>query len=228
MTSHFPDDIHFSGKVEDKYLEINYPQTSRPSIMKDFIAVGIDLAGVPGRPTGGCILKGYGVSSIILYSDEEILDYVKKAKPDLVAIDAPLTLPPGRKSMNERGKHHFRPCDEELRRRKIRFFPITLGPMRSLTERGIKLRQNLEKAGFRVVEVYPGGAQDIWHIPRAKRSIDDLRLGLKRMGIRGLKREASAHELDAVTGALTGLLFLQGKAEVYGDFSQGAIIMPAK
>lgn len=196
--------------------------------MKDFVVVGIDLAGVAGRPTGGCILRGYDVSSVILYSDEEILNYVDRAKPDLVAIDAPLSLPPGRKSMRERGKYHFRPCDEELRRRKIPFFPITLGPMRGLTERGIKLRQRLERSGYRVVEIYPGGAQDIWGIPRAKHSVNDLRLGLRRLGIKGLKRKISAHELDAVSGALTGLLFLQGKAEVYGNFSQGAIIMPAE
>ncbi len=196
--------------------------------MKDFVVVGIDLAGVAGRPTGGCILRGYDVSSVILYSDEEILNYVDRAKPDLVAIDAPLSLPPGRKSMRERGKYHFRPCDEELRRRKIPFFPITLGPMRGLTERGIKLRQRLERSGYRVVEIYPGGAQDIWGIPRAKHGVNDLRLGLRRLGIKGLKRKISAHELDAVSGALTGLLFLQGKAEVYGNFSQGAIIMPAE
>jgi len=194
--------------------------------MKDFIVVGVDLAGVPGRPTGACTLKGYHVSTVLLYSDEEILDYIEKEKPDLVAIDAPLSLPPGRKSIKERGKFHFRPCDEELRRRKIPFFPITLGSMRSLTERGIKLRQMLERGGFRVVEIYPGGAQDIWRIPRAKHSVNDLRLGLRRMGIKGLKRKISAHELDAVSGALTGLLFFQGKGEVYGNYSQGAIIMP--
>jgi len=196
--------------------------------MKIISVVGIDLAGVEGRPTGGCILKDYDVSTVILYADGEILNYIEKAKPDLVAIDAPLSLPPGRKSINERGKQHFRPCDEELRRRKIPFFPITLGPMRSLTERGIKLRQKLERAGLRVVEVYPGGAQDIWGIPRTKHSVKDLRLGLKRMGIKGLKRKISAHELDAVSGALTGLLYLRGEAEVYGNFSQGAIIMPTK
>ncbi len=196
--------------------------------MKDFVVVGIDLAGVAGRPTGGCVLKGHDVSSVILYADEEILNYVQAAKPDLVAIDAPLSLPPGRKSINERGKHHFRACDEELRRRKIPFFPITLGPMRSLTERGIKLRQRLERAGYRVVEIYPGGAQDIWGIPRAKHGVVELRLGLLRLGIRGMRRKISTHELDAVSGALTGLLFLQGKGEVYGNFSRGAIIMPAK
>jgi len=116
----------------------------------------------------------------------------------------------------------------ELRRRKIPFFPITLGPMRVLTKRGIKLREILENEGFRVVEIYPGGAQDIWHIPRAKRSLSGLRDGLRKLGITGLKKQYTDHELDAASGALVGLQFLQRKAEVYGDFKSGAIIMPPK
>jgi predicted nuclease with RNAse H fold len=115
----------------------------------------------------------------------------------------------------------------ELRRRKIPFFPITLGPMRVLTKRGIMLREILEDEGFRVVEIYPGGAQDIWHIPRAKRSLSGLRSGLRKLRILNLKKTCSDHELDAATGALVGLHFLQGKAEVYGDFKSGAIIMPS-
>jgi len=195
--------------------------------MKSFLVAGVDLAGVPHRPTGMCILKGLKAKTSILYSDEDILSCIQKDKPDLVAIDAPLTLPPGRSSIDERTGAHFRPCDEELKRRKIPFFPITLGPMRGLTKRGIRLRSILEADGFRVVEVYPGGAQDIWSIPRVKRSLSGLREGLRNLGVSGLKKESSDHELDAATGALVGLLFLQGKAEVYGDFTHGAILMPS-
>jgi len=196
--------------------------------LKDFLIAGIDLAGVPHRPTGWCVLKGLKARTGLLYSDEEILRRVRENKPDLIAIDAPLTLPPGRKSMEERTGSHFRPCDEELRRRKIRFFPITLGPMRGLTERGIRLRKILEKEGFRVVEIYPGGAQDVWRIPRARNDLPGLRRGLGHLGAKGLKTESTDHELDAVTGALVGRLFLQGEAEVYGDFKSGAIIMPPR
>ena len=35
-------------------------------------------------------------------------------------------------------------------------------------------------------------------------------------------------ELDAVTGALVGRMYLKGKAEVLGDFKTGAIIVPKK
>ncbi len=194
--------------------------------MQSLIVAGIDLAGVPHRPSGWCLLKGLKAKTALLYSDEEILSQVKKEKPALVAIDAPLTLPPGRKSIHERTGSHFRPCDQELSRRKIRFFPVTLGPMRGLTERGIKLRRVLEREGFQVVEVYPGGAQDIWKIPRVKHNLAGLRRGLRRLGISGLRKDCTGHELDAATGALVGLLHLQGKAEVYGDFTHGGIIMP--
>jgi predicted nuclease with RNAse H fold len=193
---------------------------------KAFKVAGIDLAGVSHRPSGVCLLEGLKAETTLLYTDEEILDWVRKEKTDLIAIDAPLTLPPGRRSIDERNDSHYRPCDMELRRRKIPFFPITLGPMRVLTKRGIKLREVLERAGFRVVEIYPGGAQDIWHIPRAKRSLSGLRDGLRKRGISGLKKQCTDHELDAASGALVGRLFLQEKAEIYGDFESGAIIMP--
>jgi predicted nuclease with RNAse H fold len=195
--------------------------------MRNFLVAGVDLAGVPHRPTGMCLLKGLRAKTSLLYSDEDILSCIQKEKPDLVVVDAPLTLPPGRKSIDERTKSHLRPCDQELKRRRIPFFPITLGPMRGLTKRGIGLRGLLEADGFRVLEVYPGGAQDIWQIPRVKHNLSGLREGLKKLGISGLKKESSGHELDAATGALVGLLFLQGKAEVYGDFTQGAILMPS-
>ena len=188
--------------------------------------IGIDLAGVSKRPTGICLLEDGRAETMLLFRDKEILAYSRARMPALIAIDAPLNLPPGRRSMADKNGSHYRTCDLELRRRRIPFFPITLGPMRKLTVRGIRLKRRLEAAGFRVVEIYPGGAQDIWKIPRAKRNKEGLRRGLTRRGLRGLTRSASDHELDAATGALVGWLYLRGEAEVLGDFQSGAIIMP--
>ncbi|MGD2295455.1 MAG: DUF429 domain-containing protein [Candidatus Aminicenantes bacterium] len=196
--------------------------------MKYSCVLGIDLAGVPHRPTGLCFLKNMEARTFLLYTDKEILDCAEREKPDLVAIDAPLNLPPGRNSIEDRTNSHYRPCDLELRARKIPFFPITLGPMRKLTARGIILKEELEKLNLRTAEIYPGGAQDIWGIPRAKKSLSALRKGLQKLGITGLKQDSSDHELDAATGALVGHLFLLKKAEVLGNFSQGAILMPYK
>lgn len=189
--------------------------------------VGIDLAGNLKRNTGICTLKKDNITLCsVVHTDQEILDYIEKANPNLIAVDAPLNLPPGRKSIEERNKEHFRPCDRELLRRGIRFFPITLGPMRLLTKRGIQLKKALNRRGYRVVEVYPGAAQDIWNIGRKQDGLLKLRKGLQRLGIKGIHKKMSGDELDAITAALVGLWFLCGRAEVLGNFRRGAIIIP--
>ena len=144
------------------------------SSRKPFIVVGIDLAGSLRRPTGVCVLRGMRAETCIMFSDEDILESINLAEPDLVTIDAPLSLPNGRKTIHDREGEHFRDCDHELQRRGIRFFPITLGPMRMLTERGMALKSKIEMTGYRAVECFPGGAQDVWRIPRQHRNICDL------------------------------------------------------
>ena len=189
--------------------------------------VGIDLAGSPKRSTGICTLNKDNITSCtVVHTDQEIIDYVEKEKPALIAIDAPLNLPPGRKTIEDKNGEHFRPCDRELLKRGIRFFPITLGPMRLLTKRGIHLRRVLTRRGYPVIEVYPGAAQDIWQTGRKQDGLSKLRKGLEKLGLKGLNSKMNGDELDAVTAALVGLLFLRGKAEVLGNFKRGAIVIP--
>lgn len=189
--------------------------------------VGLDLAANPKRNTGICLLEGMTVAvCATVHSDDEIRAFVEAARPELVAIDAPLSLPPGRKSIEDRTGEHFRSCDRELLRRGIRFFPITLGPMRSLTTRGIRLKKRLVRVGCGVIEVYPGAAQDVWKIPRKQQGLPKLRRGLETLGLIGLTHTMNGDELDAVTGALVGRLYLKGRAELLGNFRDGAIILP--
>jgi uncharacterized protein len=187
--------------------------------------VGLDLAGVESRPTGFCILVDMKAVTSLVYSDKEILVKIRESNPRVVAIDAPLSLPPGRNSIEERTGIHLRESDRELLRRGIRFFPVTLGPMRKLTERGINLRRVLEAENFIAIEVYPGGAQDVLGIPRKQQGLEKLKAGLENLGIKGLNSQMSDHELDAVTCAYVGKLFLEGKAVTYGTPSEG-IVMP--
>jgi predicted nuclease with RNAse H fold len=187
--------------------------------------IGLDLAGVESRPTGLCILKHMTTKTSLVYIDEEILKTIEENKPKIIAIDAPLSLPPGRTSIEERTGVHLRECDKELLRREIKFFPITLGPMRKLTNRGINLRRTLENKHFKVIEVYPGGAQDVLKIPRKQQGLEKLKEGLKNLDLNGLNSKMSDHELDAVTCAFVGKLFLDGKSETFGTPEQ-AIIMP--
>jgi predicted nuclease with RNAse H fold len=189
--------------------------------------VGLDLAGVESRPTGLCVLKGLMAEAFLVYTNDEIVRKTEETGPKVVAIDAPLSLPVGRKSIEQRTKAHLRECDKELLKRGIRFFPVTLGPMRKLTSRGITLRRILENKRFKVIEVYPGGAQDILGIPRKQQGIGKLKAGLEKQGIKGLNDAMTDHELDAATCALVGKLFLEGKAVTYGTRKQ-AMIMPSE
>ena len=192
--------------------------------------LGLDLAGSPRRPTGFCVLRGRRVTVGHLFGDDDIFTTVETAAPGLIAIDAPLALPAGRCCLLNTcacaGTTHFRVSDYELRRLGIRFFPMTLGPMRQLTQRGMHLKAALEDRGFAVIETYPGAAQDIWGIPR-QRDVAGLRRGLSRFRLQGLHpSEPSPHVLDAVTCALVGQLYLRGAASSIGSADEALMILP--
>src|SRR5262245_8457933 len=192
--------------------------------------LGLDLAGSPRRPTGFCVLRGRRVTVGHLFGDKDIFETVETSAPRLIAIDAPLALPAGRCCLRDTcacaRSTHFRVSDYELRRLGIRFFPITLGPMRQLTQRGMQLKVALEDRGFTVIETYPGAAQDIWGIPR-QRDVVGLRRGLSRFRLQGLHRsEPSPHVLDAVTCALVGQLYLGGHAWSIGSPDEALMILP--
>ena len=193
---------------------------------KSFVVVGIDLAGSPRRPTGVCLLCGLSAHTHVAFSDEEILNAVQQAQPDLVPIDAPLSLPKGRRTISDRAGEHFRDCDLALRRLGIRFFPVTLGPMRMLTERGLTLQAKIRAMGHRAIECYPGAAQDVWGIPRQHRDRKGLLAGLKKLGVRGLTEAATSDELDAATAALVGRWVLSGLGEMLGG--ENGICMPSR
>jgi len=192
----------------------------------EMLVVGLDLAGVGTRLTGFCILENMKAETSLVCTNDEIIKKVETVNPEVVAIDAPLTLPAGRKSIDEKTSIHLRECDKELLKRRIGFFPVTLGPMRKLVGRGIELREILESKLFKVIEVYLGGAQDVLGIPRKQEGLDKLGNGLKKLKIRGILNSMSGDELDAVSCAYVGKLYLEGKAVTYGTVGQ-AIIMPS-
>ena len=193
--------------------------------------VGIDLAGSEKQITGFCFMdENLNCETLALHTDKEIIEETLKRNPDIISIDAPLSLPKGRKSLEQKGPPHFRACDRELLRMKIKFFPISLGPMRSLTKRGIKLKKFFESKGYKVIESFPGAAQDMLKMPRKREGLEKLRKALIKFGFKGdvEKREITDDELDAITSALIGKLFLENNYLAIGDPEEGLIILPKK
>src|SRR5271157_1321427 len=150
------------------------------------------------------------------------------ARPGLVVIDAPLSLPRGRTTIEDRSGPHLRECDRELLRLRLPFFPLTLGPMRMLTVRGMELAAALRRRGVRVVEGYPGGSQDLLGLPRKKAGTSLLQRRLRARGLGGeLERRPLTHdELDAVTIAWVGWEYRKGKGTLIGDPSEGLMLLP--
>ena len=190
--------------------------------------VGLDLAGSERRDTGFCVMGSTMACRVeILHTDDEIVSKTTAASPRVVSIDAPLFLPLGRPSLEVKGPPHFRECDKELLRMKIRFFPISLGPMRMLTARGMRLRSVFEKQGLEVIESFPGAIQDILGMPRKQEGVGKLERALRRYGVRWKARPPlTGDELDGITSALVGLMYAKGDYRAIGDPREGLMILP--
>lgn len=182
--------------------------------------LGLDLAGSPKRRTGFAFFKEGKLKVGVLYKDEEILALAKTF--ELVMIDAPLSLPLGRKSIEEKSPCHIRECDRILRKCGHKFFPITLGPMRSLTKRGMELANILRSSNIEVFETFPGATYDILGIERKNKSA--ILNFYKHLPINLEDREYTQDELDAVACWLAGICYKLNKATIFSG-KDGVIVV---
>jgi len=195
--------------------------------------VGIDLTGSEARPTGWCLLDGADAITQMIDTDERIFDATLKARPHVVSIDSPLSLPKGRTTVfdDDPGRDEFgimRISERILKKRGINSYPAVILSMQKLTARGIRLADRFRKLGLPVIESYPGAAQDIMGIPRKRASLDMLRDGLAEFGVTGpFRTEQVTHdELDSITSAVVGLFFWAGRFESLGSEEEEALIIP--
>jgi len=194
------------------------------------VVVGIDLRGMPKNPTGWARCEGPSVDSRTAHSDGEIIELTLEARPELVSIDAPLSLPRGRVGVSDdspcRAKGDIvRDAERILWSRGIRAYPPLIRHMQGLTKRGISLARTLEGAGITVIESYPGAAQDILGIPRKRLDLNGLRRGLREFGF-ATSPDWSHDELDAVTSALVGYFYCADQYEAIGADDEGYMIIP--
>lgn len=81
-------------------------------------------------------------------ADQMIIDFVAEYNPQVIGIDAPLSLPGVYTGLVGFEDYHYRACDKALKAMS----PMFLG---GLTARAIKLKSSIEKDGVKVLEVYP-------------------------------------------------------------------------
>ena len=140
--------------------------------------------------------------------DGDIFDFIFKYEPEVIAIDAPLTLPRGRCCFDDTccGTRKIRECDRALISMGFRVFPPGFSFMKQLTLRGKAMREKLETQGFKVIEAHPRTSKRI-------------------LGIEKFEGSHNEHENDACAAALTAFLYAQGKCREIGD-DEGMIVIP--
>ncbi len=197
------------------------------------ISLGIDPSASERRRSGLAVLDdGLVADSWTAATDEEILRAARETGPDVVAIDSPLALPTGRCCADSScpcAVHGIvRGADREVARLGYHPFWTLMPSMVNLTLRSIGLKERMEAMGLKVIEVYPGAAQDRLGLPRKKAGAGGLEQGLREMGI-GFKEPGQKRvhdELDAITAAYVGLCYLRGRYQAVGPPDEVQIILP--
>lgn len=175
------------------------------------IFAGIDLAGSPKRPTGFCFISFKKIQVMALYTDSEIVENILKASPQIIAIDAPLTL-----------KRISRVCDKNLK--KYGALPLSLKGMQILAKRGFRLAEHFRKLNFEIIEVFPTATAKILGIYNKDARI--LQKNLESIDKKfKWQRALSKAELDAVLASITAKMYFENSYDVIGN-TDGIIIVP--
>jgi len=169
--------------------------------------LGVDLAGSSKNPTGICVFTPPNlIETEILYLDSEILEKVENSKPEVIAIDAPLS-------------SGIRKCDHDLM--VYGALPLTLKGMDTLAKRGMTLYSKL--GGYNVIEVFSTASSKILgYYDKSSKNVQKKLIG-KFTGVD--KRNLSKDELDAIFAAITAYLYFEKKTKAVGD-EKGKIIIP--
>lgn len=183
------------------------------------VIIGIDLAALEKNPTGWACWENKQISTCHLHSGEEIIRRTLNYKPQVVAIDAPLTTPK---------TGIMRQADRNMMKQGYPVFPPLMRSMRPLTKRAISLTQTLRVKRVSVIEVHPASTRKALDMPTKDwRKIQTV---LKQIGLEGdiETRRLTPHEIDAITAALTAYLHLHGKTRKVGNEREGYIVIPKR
>jgi len=150
-------------------------------------------------------------------ADRMIIDFCQQTYPEMLFIDAPLSLPLCY-SQTEVDKPDFfyRQCDREMKAMS----PLFLG---GLTARAMRLKHQLREKQIKMIESYPGGiAKELNFRFDLKERLavhlsDSYKLELDPDTI------INQHHFDAALAYLIGLRFQRGVAKTFGVETEGLI-----
>jgi len=206
------------------------------------LVFGIDLTSTPSKPSACLALdtERQPVYFGFLATDNDIIAIQNFYSPQVIAIDAPLSLPRGLCCLEKscpcqpESREKNRKCDRELRRNGIRCYPTTKESfIKELIYRGIELKGKLSHEGFKVIEIYPYATKVRLFGKAIPGKTTGEGMAFLRQRLAALLPslspylEAFNHDLcHAALAAYTALLCHQGRAEALGSRQEGLIFVP--
>jgi predicted nuclease with RNAse H fold len=156
-------------------------------------------------------------------ADAFILNEILHIDPDIVLIDAPLSLPGVYRHLNGYIDYFFRMCDREMKASS----PMFAG---GLTARAIGLKKLLNDFGFLVYETYPRKMVEIMSLPvqiyRQKNGDLDsmLDMFMSKASITLNKRVITTwHHFDSLLAFFSGLRYMSSQNKVFGKADEGLV-----
>ena len=204
--------------------------------------LSIDLASAEAKPSA-CLGLDNQLNLIyfgFLNGDLDIQQVVNKYEFELIAIDAPLSLPKGLCCLEEScscqptAKVKGRNCERELARLGIPcYFTTKKSIIKAMVYRGIRLKTELEAMGYEVIEVYPYASKLRLFGRNIPKKTTPAGLAFLRQHTSQLLPNIAPyvhgvnHDMcDAAITAYTAFLCTRGKTELCGEPEEGTICLP--
>ncbi len=204
--------------------------------------MGIDLTASSKRGSAFALLddKAGLLKCSRFFEPDEIAGSLQKHKPEVVAIDAPLSLPLGLDCLEESHPcsptHDYkgRSAEQDLARISIGcFFTTKRSIIKGLVYRGQDISRSLSNQGFKVIEVYPYATKVILFGKKmpskvTSRGLAFLKDRISTMvnGLDEYMDKLNHDSCDAILAAYTGWLYCNGQTDALGIPEEGHIIVP--
>jgi predicted nuclease with RNAse H fold len=179
------------------------------------------------------------IKAALIFSDKDIITIIRKSQPEVVAIDAPLSLPEGLCCLDKqcpcKPLHEYKGRWSEQLLARAGFpcyFTTKKSIIKNMVIRSMKLKEELEKYKIKVIEVYPYASKTIL-FGKLKRKTTTAGISQLRETLDSLLRDSDSsiskwnHDLcDAAIAAYTGLLWYRNATKKLGNDSEGYIFIP--
>ncbi|MCD6301493.1 MAG: DUF429 domain-containing protein [Staphylothermus sp.] len=176
------------------------------------IYCGLDPSASLKRSSGLAFLEpNSSLSILLLKTDREIIDTVRKYSPKVIAIDSPLSHAKG-----------YRKIDILLKKHGYKVLPPSWPAMRKLVTRSIYLASIFEELGVKVIETHPRSAL----ISSNCKSVEDL---LKRLGYSGVAEIVNfltQDEKDAIIASFVAYYYDLGEVVVFRTEDGEVYLLP--